>query len=224
MSYENAKKGIGQIFTAEILQLVSAIFVLIGSVAAVVGVAAIVGGGMLESDVAVGGGAVGGLIGVALTAIGGLLSLIGFIMYIVGVGNAAKDEENCKKAMMFLVLGLICSVVGAFTGSVANGVLRSVLSILAEVFQLISAIYVINGIVSLARKVGNAAIETKGRSTLKQIVVVIVISIIATLISLITSPVAAVVSGILLIIATIMTIVKYFIYLSLLSGARKMFD
>lgn len=209
MSYENAKKGIGQIFTAEILQLVSAILVLIGSIAAVVGVAAIVGGG---------------IVGVGLTAIGGILSLIGFIMYIVGVGNAAKDEQNFKRAMMFLVLGLICSVVGAFTGTVANGVIRNILSILAEVFQLISAVYVIEGIISLAGKVANPVIESKGRSTLKQIVVVIIISIIASLISLFTSPVAAVVSAILVVIATIMSVIKYFIYLGLLSGARKMFD
>ena len=224
MSYGSAKKGIGQIFTAEILQLLSAIFILIGSVMAVVGVAAVVGGGMLESDVAVGGGVVGGIAGLALSGLGGIFSLVGFILYIVGVGNAAKDEESFKKAMLFLVVGLVCSVVSAFTGTVANGILKDILTILGDVFQLISAIYVINGIISLAGKVGNVAIEHKGRHTLKTLVIVIVISIVATLISLITSTVAAVVAGILGIVVAVMSIIKYFIYLSLLNGARKMFD
>ena len=223
MNYANAKKGIGQIFTAEILQLVSAIFMVIGTIITVAGTATLIAGGLDGMETAMGAGAVGGIFGVVMTVVGGILAFVGFILYIVGVGNASKDEDNFKKAMLFLVLGLVCSLVSAFTTTVAGGIVSVVLRILGELFQLISTILVINGISVLANKVGNSKVEQKGHFTLKLIAIIIIISIVMSLISLIPAVAVGVIAGILNIVASILSIVRYFVYLSLLANAKNMF-
>ncbi len=239
MSYENAKKGIGQIFTAEILQLLSAIFAIIGTIITITGIAAIIGGAATGTDVAMGGGLAGSIVGIIMTVIGAIFALIGFILYIVGVGTAGKDEENFKKAFMFLILGLICSIIGAFTGAVP--VLAGILKIASAVFSLASAIFVINGIIVLAGKVGNAKVEKKGQTTLKLVIVILVLSIVAHVIAMITALVfgsanditAAMVNGatatifissIMELVATVLSIIQYFVYLSLLANAKNMFQ
>ena len=196
----------------------------IGTIVTVVGTISMLGAAGAGMDNMLGAAGVGAFGGLLLNVIGAVLMLIGFIIYIVGVGTAAKDESNFKKAMIFLVLGLVCSVVSAFTGTALNGVLSSVLQILAEVFQLVSALLVINGIIVLARKVGNSSVETKGQFTLKLIVCVIILTIIANIISIIANAVAAgVVGGIVGIVAAILSVIRYFVYLSLLAGAKNMF-
>ncbi len=239
MSFENAKKGIGQIFTAEILQLLAAIFAVIGTVMTITGAAAIFGGGVAGSDTAMVGGAIGGVVGIIMTVVGAIFALIGFILYIVGVGTAAKDEENFKRALICLVLALITSLVAAFTGGIP--VLSGILTILSTLFTLISAISVINGIIVLAGKVNNAAVEKKGQSTLKLVICILVLSIVANVIALITGAVLGsatdisaamltgagatiIVSSVMQLIATILNIIQYFVYLSLLSSAKKMFN
>ncbi len=239
MSFENAKKGIGQIFTAEILQLLAAIFTIIGLVMSITGVAAIVGGGLAESDTAMVGGAIGGVVGVIMTVVGAIFALIGFILYIVGVGTAAKDEENFKRALICLVLALVTSLVGAFTNGIP--VLAGIMRILSAVFTLISAISVINGIIILAGKVNNAAVEKKGQTTMKLVIVILVLAIIANVIAMITGavlgsaadPSAAmltgagttiIISSVMQLIATVLNIIQYFVYLSLLADAKKMFN
>lgn len=239
MSFENAKKGIGQIFTAEILQLLAAIFAVIGIVMTITGAAAIFGGGVAGSDTAMVGGAIGGVVGIIMTVVGAIFALIGFILYIVGVGTAAKDEENFKRALICLVLALITSLVAAFTSGIP--VLSGILTILSTLFTLISAISVINGIIVLAGKVNNAAVEKKGQSTLKLVICILVLSIVANVIALITGAVLGsatdisaamltgagatiIVSSVMQLIATILNIIQYFVYLSLLSSAKKMFN
>ncbi len=240
MNYENAKKGIGQIFTAEILQLLAAIMTVVGAIITVVGVATVAAAGIGEFGATLGGASeadltaignaatlagVGTIGGSVLTIVGAIIAFIGFILYIVGVGNASKDEDGFKKAMLFLVLALVCSIVGSFTGGVANGVLAGILTILGAVFDLLSAIYVINGIISLANKTGNSKVEAKGRFTLKLILVILIMNIIVSLIGLFVNVSAIVViAGVLNIIAAILSVVRYFVYLSLLSNAKKMFN
>ena len=239
MSFENAKKGIGQIFTAEILNLIGAIFAILGLIIGAVGVVALVGGAMAAADGAMMGGLAGSIGGGALALIGGIFALIAFILYLVGIGNASKDEDSFKKAMMFVLLSLICSVVSAFTGTVPA--LYTVLSILAPVFELCATVFVINGIIVLAGKVGNAQVENKGQTVIKLIVVILVLSIIASLIGGIMSMVygsaknmtllmvngvttGSIIASVLMVIATILQIISYFVYLSLLAQAKNMFN
>ncbi len=223
MNFENAKKGIGQIFTAEILALLAAIFMVIGTIISVVGTATLLAGGLEGAEAAMGAGLAGGIVGIIMSVVGAIFSLIGFILYIVGVGNAAKDEDNFKKAMLFLVLALVCSLISGFTTTVAGGVLSIILRVLGQLFELISTILVINGITTLANKVGNSKVESKGQFTLKLIAIIIILSIVFSLIALIPAVAAGVIAGILSIIASILSIIRYFVYLSLLANAKNMF-
>ena len=221
MSYENAKKGIGQIFTAEILALLSAIFIIIGTIISVIGTATLIAGGIDGAEAAMGAGVAGGVVGIIVSFVGAIFSLIGFILYIVGVGNAAKDEDNFKKAMLFLVLALVCSIVSAFTTAIP--VLAIILKVLGSLFELISTIMVIGGICTLANKLGKSEVEQKGQFVLKLIVVIILLSIVFNLIGLIPTIATGVIAGILSIIAAVLSIVRYFAYLALLAQAKNMF-
>ncbi|MBQ6441739.1 MAG: hypothetical protein IJJ13_04005 [Lachnospiraceae bacterium] len=223
MSYENAKKGIGQIFTAEILALLSAIFIIIGTIVSVVGTATLIAGGMDGAANAMGAGIAGGVVGIIVSFVGAIFSLIGFILYIVGVANASKDEDGFKKAMLFLVLALVCSIISAFTTTVAGGVVSIILKVLGMLFELISTIMVIGGISAIANKLGKTEVEQKGQFVLKLIVVIILISIVFYVIGLIPAIATGVIAGILSIIATVLSIVRYFAYLSLLAHAKNMF-
>ena len=220
MKYPNAAKGVKRIFTAEILGLISTILLIIGFVLLIPALVAKNGAEGME------GAAIGATVAMGVfVLIAGVLSIIAFIMNIIGISNASKDEENFKSALLFLILGLVAKAasitIGRFVkdAAVATGMLDSASSLL----NIFVTIFVISGIVKLADRLNRGDISAKGTNVLKILIAVNVLSLIASFVaSVMGGPVASGVSLVLAIVSAVLSLVQYIMYLSLLGKAKKM--
>ncbi len=219
MRFPNAAKGLKKIFTAEILNLIGAILmvimagVLVGSL-----VAGKIGNTVSVSIMG------GGLVGVGVLFIAAMvLGIIAFIMNLVGVINANHDESNFKSALIFLIISIIASVLaGVFT---SNGMVSSLMRSLSTLMSLFVTIFVISGSIKLADQLNRGDVSTSGTNVLKMIIVVKVIELIVSLIvSFMGGMVASVVACILFLASVILNIIQYFMYLSFLNKAKKMLN
>lgn len=220
MKYPNAAKGVKRIFTAEILGLISSILLVVGFILMIPAVLVANGAEGME------GAAIGATVAMGVfVLIAGVLSIIAFIMNIVGINNASKDEENFKSALLFLILGLVAKAasitIGRFVkdAAVATGMLDTA----ANLLNIFVTIFVISGIVKLADRLNRGDISAKGTNVLKILIAVNVLSLIASFIaSVMGGPVASSVTLALAIVSAVLSVVQYIMYLSLLSKAKKM--
>ena len=148
MRFPNAYNGVKKIFSAEILHLVAVILMAVGLVTAVI--AGVVGTAvgdaaeLTEGEFVV---TVGGIIGaVSILAVGGILALIAFILQIVGVGQAMKDESYFKTAFIFIFVGIACTVLSCIPDTVLTDFFISLFRTLGQISQLLVTIYIIGGI------------------------------------------------------------------------------
>ena len=209
MQFPNAFNGVKKIYTAEILGLIGAACAIITAIMAIVGAAG-------ESLGAI---AVAGVFGVASA----VLMIISFILNIVGVGRAAKDEPAFKTALYALIIGIIASIVlGAFQSS---SFISSLGSTVSKVMEFVASYFICTGIINLADKLNDASVSAKGQRVRSLLVIVWIISAVVGLISgIVNSGAVSVIGGILGIVAAILAIVAYIMYLGLLSKAKKMLE
>ena len=108
MELKSAKRGVGMIYIGEILSLCAIVLAAVSSV--IVALSATNGGATNISD--------GGLAGIGLIAILTVVAvIIAFIFQVIGVSRASKEEPEFKKAMAFLIGGLIVSFIAGFFGN-----------------------------------------------------------------------------------------------------------
>lgn len=214
MRFPNAATGVKRIFTAEILLLISAIASVFGLGTLVVTLFAAKGGSQAGTFVA------GGATAVFLLA-ASVLSIIAFIMNIVGISNASKDEAAFKTALICVIVGIIASVIGSFF--MKKTVLYSICNTVSSVAGLLVTVFVITGIIKLADQLNNAEVSNKGSNVLKMIIVVNVLAIIAGFIVIILGgQTASVVAGILALVAAVLNVVQYIMFLTYLAKAKVM--
>ena len=105
-----------------------------------------------------------------------ILAIVAYSMQIIGVSDAKTDDEGFDNALIFIVAGIIVSVLSAFF----KGWVGSVLSLAVKVLAVIVMICIINGVRSLAQKLGNTKIDNNGKTVCT---VVIVLAVMAILVS-----------------------------------------
>ena len=218
MQFPNAQKGVSQIYKAEILALIAGILAVIAAVLAIGAVAA--------NEAEAGGEVVGGaLIGAGgLALVMGVLAIISFILMILGTKNAAKDEGDFSRALIWLLLGIVGSiVVSAFSSSAVASTIGTVIK---DIGSLLSTIYVITGVLHLAERLQNPEEVTRGNKLIRMMLCIYVIVIVLEVIKLVAgnSDSGTVIAGVLAVVAAILMLVAYFIYLKFLSRARRMLE
>lgn len=150
-----------------------------------------------------------------------VLAIIAFILKLVGVNKASKDEQAFKIAFYFIFIGIIASVVGGIFST--NTTVTNIVAVVSDIVSLGVTIYIIQGIKNLAEKLGDDNMIKKGDNLFNVILAIYVLIIIAQIINLIFGGTAAlVVSAVVIIAAGILDIVQYILYLSYLSKAKKM--
>ena len=221
MRFPNAAKGVKNIFTAQILQL-------IGSICEIIGLVIVISGG---ATAILSKGSDAGLVA-ALSQMAGasiflvaysILALIAFIMQIVGIVNAKKDEESFKSALICLIIGIIAPIVGALFARVSP-VITSLCASVGNLMGLFVTIFIISGIIKLADQLNRGDVSTKGSNILKIIIVIAAISLILSIVSsfMLTNTAILVTAMILLAISMILSLVQYIMFLTLLSQGKKM--
>ncbi|MBE5898872.1 MAG: hypothetical protein E7279_04650 [Lachnospiraceae bacterium] len=215
MSYENARNGIGKIFTAQILAIIAAVCTLIAGIMA----ALMIGAASAES---MGGVAASGIGGVLFTVGSYVLILIAFILELVGLNKAGKDSEQLKKAftitIVSIIVELVIAIITSFTGEVAW--VKQIGDIVASILALLVTYNVLYGCAGL-----KSELTDKANSVWKMYLIVVIISIVLAILGAILGAVgitatSAVISIVLVIVDFVLDIVAYFMYLSFLKKAK----
>lgn len=213
MSYENARKGISKVFSAEVLQLIAALCGAVAGVLGVVAVAAVAG----EST----GGAIAGSIGVVVAGLAALvLSVIGIIMLLVGLNTAGKDSEQIKKAFTISIVSLIVAIVVGILKSFTPAWVANIGDIVATVLGLLITYNVLFGCAGL-----NSDLAENASSTWKVYMCVVILDIVIVIVTLIMgilgfTAVSVVAATILVVADAVLEVVAYIMFLVFLSKAK----
>ena len=212
MRYPNAYKGVSQIYKAELIAILAVICTGIGAILAIFGV----GVADVGSEAVGKGFAITGGLFVIATAV---LMIVSYILNIIGVGNAAKDESGFRSAMIAIIIGIVASIVA---GIFAN---KEVVCLIAQLVSKICDIMVfwfcIGGIRNLADKMNDRNIASKADSFTKLIIGIYVVGIVLAIIGSFVK-VGGFLDGFIDVAGAVCSIVAYLSYLSLLKGARDM--
>jgi hypothetical protein len=212
MRYPNAFKGVSQIYKAELIAILAVICTGIGAILAIFGV----GVADVGSEAVGAGFAITGGLFVIATAV---LMIVSYILNIIGVGNAAKDESGFRSAMIAIIIGIVASIVA---GIFSN---KEVVCLLAQLVSKICDIMVfwfcIGGIRNLADKMNDRNIANKADSFTKLIIGIYVAGIVLAIIGSFVKA-GGFLDGFIDVAGAVCSIVAYLSYLSLLKGARDM--
>ena len=218
MKFPNAAKGVKKLFSAEILYLLSVILIGVVSV-----ITEIINNKMTNVT-----NAVAVLILVGFIA-GGVLAVIAFILQIVGLVQASRDERAFKGVILLTVFGIIVSVIGAFFSK--DSFINSLSTTINSVVSVISIILIILGIGNMSLRLERQDMIERGGRIIRIIVWLAIISIIMNLISIFlpqniddASDLAKVIILSLTVIALMLNIAEYVLYLSFLSKTKKMLN
>ena len=219
MEFSNALNGIKKLRTAEILSLIVA---LLGAVGGGLVLGAVKSASSVENAVNAGGSAIigGGLIAV----IAGILAIVAFILQLVGLNAAGKDETRFRQGFIIAIVGIVVSLLQ--TVFAKNALLSGVFEVISSVISPVITYLCIDGIINIAKKLGNDEMAERGTKLFKIIIaiyaIVIVIKLLETIFS--SGEVVKAISGVFAIIAGVLSIVALVTYLKYLGRAVKMLE
>lgn len=208
MKYPNAFAGVKKLYTSEILGIIALIFALITVFAA------FFTAGVIEAGVEEAVNASLGVTGV-FTILAAIMALVCFILNLVGLSQAGKDDPTFKYALYATLLGIVASVAAGF---LPEGFGKDLLTTINELVLLLVPLLTITGIMSLAKQSMNDDMEKRGKSLINLITASIIVAGVANIIYHFFAN-GAVVLGI---IAIVIDLAASLIYLGYLNRARKM--
>ncbi len=226
MAHENARNGIGKVFTAQILQIITVVCTLIAGIASAVVLAAAVS--VQSSGEVSAGAAVGGGISVILAGLffitAAVISIIAFILQLVGLNKAGKDNEKLHSAFTLSIVAIIVAFVGGIVSSLFSteaSWVKSIVDIVALVIGLVITNKVLMGCGEL-----NSSLQEKADKTWKMYMCVIILDIVVALVTIIMgamgiTAVSAVAYIILIVLDGVLDFISYIMFLTFLAKARK---
>ena len=220
MKFPNAHNGVKKIFTAEILSLIGTVALIIAAILALIA-GAMVESGAADSAVDETVGMVAGLAVVGLA--GTILILVAFILNLVGIISAKKDEESFNTALIFVIVGIAASL---FSGIFSkNALLVDFTRIISNFAEMLVAYYVVQGIMNLAVRLHDTEMVERGNQVRMYLMIAYCIPILMHFISTILSMnTDSVLSEGLDLLASVVSLVVYVIYLGYLNKAKKMLE
>ena len=217
MQFPNAAKGVKKIYTAEILELIAALAILLTTILGAVALAS------MSAESA--GGLIAGGLGFAVFGIGALvLSIIAFFMQLSGINAAKLDEPKFKNALIALIVGIVLQVVNGLIGA---GLVKDLCGALAYACDMLVTIYIVQGIGSLAEKLNNSEIAEKSKSLVTLLEVVWIVAIILKAVGGVLTKVGTASQIVIAVIgaaAVVVSIIAYIIFLGLLKKAKAMLE
>ena len=238
MKFPNAYSGVKKIFSAEILSIIAVILLIAASVCGLLTVAAAISVESADAETASSLVLAAGAFLIPTLAFGVcgfVLSIISFILQIVGVNKAKKDEPTFKTALLFILIGIISTAVSSITGTLMNSVqnfvgnrvldvINAFFSSLGKVATILVFYYIIAGIIELAKKIGNEKVANQGRTILNLVMVILVLSLIATITASVfpQNGTNAIIAAVIALAALVIDFIAYIIYLVFLGRAKKM--
>ena len=213
--FPNARDGVKKIRTSSLLVLITAVIALvIGILTALAGKSA--KDGTLDFTGVAGAGVLG--------IISAVLLLIAFILDLLGLSRASRDEKSFKNALLLTLAGIVLSVVsGAFAN---NATINGIFTTVNDLIGVAVFVMVVRGIMNLAAKLNKEDIQKKGGRLIKTLAVVYVLAVIAGLVATIMqrNTTTLAIAGILLLVSAVLEIIVYLSYFGYLGKAVKMLE
>lgn len=214
MKFPNAKKGISKIFTAEILNLIA----VVAGVITIILVFALAGASDSKNDAGV---AASGISLVLTSIVTGVSAVIAVILMIVGTIQSARDEVSFKAIIYLTIFNVIVLVIASIFSQ--NTFLGSLSSVISNAVSFVCSLLVILGIGNLAAQCHDEKVILKCGSQFRIILWIGIVALLTRFFAIfIESMAAKALVIVLLALSLILSVVQYFMYLSLLSSAKKM--
>lgn len=208
MKLPNAASGVKKIFIAEILQLIAVLLITVGLVISGAAVVAAVSSGKATAGM---GGALTG--GMAMILGASILPIIGFILNLVGLKQAAKDEPDyMNKAFWCIIITVILTIIAGIMQGVGWKGGAAVFDVISSICEALAIIFCIMGVSEVTQNISRQDVADLGPK-------VIVIAAIAMFISIIASIVGHAIGGVAVTIASVLMIVAYIVYIVFLAKA-----
>lgn len=216
MIYENVKKGVSKIFAGEIIAIFGTVGLMVTAVLSVFALA-LSGAGKSADSL---------FIAIGICAIVSIiLMLAAYIVNLVGIGQAAKDEVSFRSAFYAAIFGIVFSLLSGFLGNASEGNLfaQRLISMIPELINLIMMVCIVSGILNISAKLHDSEMVGKGETILRIVFTVSMISFVVRAISgLIQSFAGAYVVISVLAFSGLLSVINYFLYLSYLTKVKKM--
>ena len=148
------------------------------------------------------------------------VSVVSWIIVLIGAIIASKDEKKFKEAAIIVVISMISTLVPVFIDVQAE----LVVAIVAGLFDLWAIIAVIQGCINVADKYEDYKISDRGSFTLKFVLAVFTVAILMGLtFSFFAARSSLVLIGVIVVsISEIVEIAMYLIYINYLIKVKKM--
>lgn len=199
MKYENAKRGVAMIFTAEILELIASI---------------LTGGTLAAKDSAQAIGLVGVLVGLVLVIVAAVKEIKGLIL-------AGKDEKSYKHALYLTIFYVVIDLINQIVPMFFPDLKFSPLVFSADLFNILCLLYVVQGTNALLKELGNEDMVKKGKVALCYNIVAFAImnTLEATMAVTESGNAGIAVMAVLAVACAVVMIIGYIKYLSYLKKA-----
>ena len=214
MRFPNAFSGVKKIWLAEILMLLAAVI-------GIILVFVIAGNSILVDNVIVFNEGAAGTPVAILGIASAVIALVAFILNLVGLIIARKDDSGFRIALLVTVLGVIASAVSAIWST--NAGLVKWMDTLTTIFSMFASYYVLTGIANLADQIPDAetkALALKSRTLVEGSFCLTVIF--KLIINIFNIQNGSTIYTILAVVATLLELVSYILYLRALSKGKKM--
>ncbi|MCR5372672.1 MAG: hypothetical protein K6E41_04325 [Solobacterium sp.] len=169
MEFENARKGIKRIFMAEIMSLL----------ALVCGFAAAFAQQLVNNEGIPASGTINldpsspVIMGLSVAVLA--LSLLSLIMHLTGISRASKDEPKFKKAMLWVVIGIVLGSINSslhLEEAVSTGV-----DMAKTLSELLVKCFIITGVMSVAEQMNRPGLKFLGNKALVWAVLAQIVSL-----------------------------------------------
>ena len=213
MNFENAKKGLKQIFGGELLELLSSIAMYAVAFASP----------LVKENREMSG--INGILA-AVAAIGLIVAMItsglASILRLLGVANSGKDEGIFKGAFVTVAANLILSLLNT---QLQNwGLSASLLNTIKSCLNTLTMIFVVTGIINLAKTVENEEAQTAGTKSLTYIILVEVLVLAVNIITKFITEKSELfwIPAAIAVVSLILSLISYFVYLKALKKGSQM--
>ena len=216
MKYQNAFNGLKRIYNSEILSLI----------AAALGAVASSFGGQAYQEISGEGLTPGTVAGIMIPLMAaGIIAIVAAVMELLGLKDAAEDDEYFKTGYTYALIGLVVSIAVSVLQymKIGGGLLDDFGKLVSSFVQIAVTFYVISGIKNLAEKLGDAEMAGRGKKVFNIYAVTVILASVVTLLTTVLSGnLQTVIAGILGVVTLVLTVVGYVLYLRYLRSAREM--
>jgi len=224
MRFPNAFKGIKKIWVAEILMLIAAILgialliIVSNNVAMTTEVAALGDTVAVSNSVTVNEAIAAP---VTILTIGmGVIALIAFILNLIGLLGARRDDDNFRIALFVTIIGIAASIVTSVWSN--NEIVKKWMDVVNTLCSLFASYFVLTGIASLAEQYPDHATKAfalKSRTWLEgSFCLSVILKFIINIFNIQNETVVLIMS----IVALLVEIISYILYLRALNRGKAM--